>query len=604
MAFVYRSQKKASHIRTTTNQLIGPGSYVQHQSYTIQKAYAPFNTKEDRGGKKNKDVELFPGPGQYQVEKSNLNEKVVVSSANDDIKIVEVPKPQANFKSQTKRFQNNEVKAKEQLPGPGQYEQEDQIKKMLEKGQNQFQNYQKQNIIDKLMKMNRYQSTPSIPSKQHTFGYTETENNDLTLNKIPGHQYLGTQKDSVGPGHYDQKAFIEQQKLKGVPWHKLQAARMQNPLSKSTLTVGPGSYDVQAQGLPLYKMKQSPGFASKTLRQIENRKGAVASQIVKQRMAMSQQSNKNLPLNEEESDSEEEYIEDAVPGPGHYNFENSSFMKANNTHSHSAGNFGSLSKRFTQSNFANPIGPGEYNPAVAGIIGKNPHEIKVRNPPFLSSDTRFQIKKIEEVKPGPGAYEPRINLEDKLIQKIQKGYRGNFGSTERRFKNANVVDEQPGPGAYIDITTQQKLDESEAQLPTSVFKSSSQRAIFKNQKDQKPPVGSYKLNYYDIEKKVNQEPEDPDIKIKVPNLGFNTSDVRFKGPDPKKITDEDEEELNVIKEKRKEETKFKKDNKHFLSKADRFNYKLKNQGPSPGQYYDNAANPWNKRTFNIHFADF
>jgi len=45
--------------------------------------------------------------------------------------------------------------------------------------------------------------------------------------------------------------------------------------------------------------------------------------------------------------------------------------------------------------------------------------------------------------------------------------------------------------------------------------------------DQKPPVGSYKLNYYDIEKKANQEPEDPDIKIKVPNLGFNTSEARF-----------------------------------------------------------------------------
>lgn len=53
----------------------------------------------------------------------------------------------------------------------------------------------------------------------------------------------------------------------------------------------------------------------------------------------------------------------------------------------------------------------------------------------------------------------------------------------------------------------------------------------------------------------------------MPNLGFNTSEARFKGPDLKRITDEDEEELNVIKEKRKEETKFKKDNKHFLSKV-------------------------------------
>ena len=37
-------------------------------------------------------------------------------------------------------------------------------------------------------------------------------------------------------------------------------------------------------------------------------------------------------------------------------------------------------------------------------------EIKVRNPPFLSSNTRFEIKKIVEVKPGPGTYDPRENV--------------------------------------------------------------------------------------------------------------------------------------------------------------------------------------------------
>jgi len=35
----------------------------------------------------------------------------------------------------------------------------------------------------------------------------------------------------------------------------------------------------------------------------------------------------------------------------------------------------------------------------------------------------------------------------------------------------------------------------------------------------------------------------------------------------KEVIDEDEEELGVIKEKRKDESKFKKENKHFLSKV-------------------------------------
>lgn len=124
---------------------------------------------------------------------------------------------------------------------------------------------------------------------------------------------------------------------------------------------------------------------------------------------------------------------DAVPGPGHYfTGKDQSLLKV--SRSNSQGNFGSLSKRFSAGPMTgNQIGPGEYNPAVSGIIGKNPHvksalfwlksqlfliffdfskEIKVRNPPFLSSDTRFIIKKIEEVKPGPGAYEPRINVKN------------------------------------------------------------------------------------------------------------------------------------------------------------------------------------------------
>lgn len=93
MAFVGFSDKKTGEVRTTTSALIGPGSYIQHKSYNLAKSFVPFNSKEDRGGKKLKEKDILPGPGSYQIEKTNTNEKVVVSSANDDIKIVEVPKP-------------------------------------------------------------------------------------------------------------------------------------------------------------------------------------------------------------------------------------------------------------------------------------------------------------------------------------------------------------------------------------------------------------------------------------------------------------------------------------------------------------------------------
>jgi hypothetical protein len=47
---------------------------------------------------------------------------------------------------------------------------------------------------------------------------------------------------------------------------------------------------------------------------------------------------------------------------------------------------------------------------------------------------RFDDKNEPTTIPGPGSYEPRNALEDRLIFKIQRGYRGQFGSTEERFK--------------------------------------------------------------------------------------------------------------------------------------------------------------------------
>ncbi|EGR32246.1 hypothetical protein IMG5_090950 [Ichthyophthirius multifiliis] len=617
MAFVYLSEKNQSYVKSSTNDLLGPGCYIQHKKYTIPKAVVPFNSSQLRAQQKKEKIQT-PGPGQYQIQKQNLSEKIVISSANEDIKIVEIPKPQSIFKSTSQRFQQN-IKQMEN-PGPGQYEQQSTFYKNTSSQIKQNNNlpYNKQNMVDHLMKLNHYQSTPSIPSKYHAFGYTENENNELALNKMPSQQFTGTKSDSIGPGHYNLKDTIEINKNKGSAWHKYQAARLNNN-KKQKDNVGPGTYDLQGSQMPLYKMKQSPGFASKTLRcSIGLQK--VANKFSQQRKVKSQQSHLNLKNKffEQNKDEEIEFIDETTPGPGHYHNENITTSIKLQGKAEKFQNFGGYTaSRFQIGSFGQTIGPGEYNPQTSGFYGKNLNETKARNPPFLSSNSRFEIKKIIEHKPGPGTYDARINLEDKLIKNIQKGYRGNFGTTQRRFNDENIVyviiyfifiqkynqQEQPGPGTYIQVF-QENQENQENNLPQAVFRSTLDRSVFDNQKDSKPPVGSYKLDYYNIEKKVIKEPEDPDIKIKVPNLGFNTSEQRFKDLKKNKKEKDDENKSNSLIRYNQSNKEIKKTNIHFLTKAERFNYKDKNQAPPPGTYFDEQQNLWNKRTYNIHFADF
>ena len=53
--------------------------------------------------------------------KDLFNEKVLVSNLSEDIKIIEVPKESAIFKSSTKRMVKNTIDPHIQTPGPGSY---------------------------------------------------------------------------------------------------------------------------------------------------------------------------------------------------------------------------------------------------------------------------------------------------------------------------------------------------------------------------------------------------------------------------------------------------------------------------------------------------
>ena len=44
MAFVNRTERKAAHIRSTTTENIGPGTYISHKEVTQLRGFAPFNS--------------------------------------------------------------------------------------------------------------------------------------------------------------------------------------------------------------------------------------------------------------------------------------------------------------------------------------------------------------------------------------------------------------------------------------------------------------------------------------------------------------------------------------------------------------------------------
>ena len=100
--------------------------------------------------------------------------------------------------------------------------------------------------------------------------------------------------------------------------------------------VGPGSYDVKTMQ-SLYSYKPSAGFASKTMRTMDQRKGAISQyqaagkrpeQIIEDNASsasskmesrvLSEKAPPSTMIDDDSSDDEYEYIDDTTPGPGSY----------------------------------------------------------------------------------------------------------------------------------------------------------------------------------------------------------------------------------------------------------------------------------------------
>jgi hypothetical protein len=76
---------------------------------------------------------------------------------------------------------------------------------------------------------------------------------------------------------------------------------------------------------------------------------------------------------------------------------------------------------------------------------------------FLVGDPRFKPKDPEH-SAEPASYKPRVSMENDLINRLVKGFKGRFGTNVERF--GEKPPEIPGPGAYdIALTDEQKLKE-------------------------------------------------------------------------------------------------------------------------------------------------
>lgn len=152
-------------------------------------------------------------------------------------------------------------------------------------------------------------------------------------------------------------------------------------------------------------------------------------------------------------DEEEEYMKDAVPGPGYYyNPDAVTAFKKNQNKQREFQLFGSGSERFpeqTSQKGKSEIGPGTYK-KTQSMVPKS-YNRNLKRAPFTSGDRRFKgHTKLAKEHPGPGTYENEQTIKNCVDRKIVGSNDKPFNHTSIRFQNLYGMNEYPGPGAYFD----------------------------------------------------------------------------------------------------------------------------------------------------------
>ena len=285
MAFVYRS----SPLPPSPTSL-GPGTYSLDLLLLSKPVFgsAPFSSTVNRFPSnpttKPPDFKI-PGPGAYNVSKDLITEKVLVSSLQNDMKIIEVPKENSVFKSKTEKLaRSNETK--DMTPGPGYYTRDQSAAELMKTGaarkellnsaflatnpDKNVPHHPTVSLIEDIrVNQLKYQLIPSIPSQKEAFGYTESERKELVLNKNPMLKHTGVGRDRIGPGQYETKDSLDP---RGYSWWKSNSKRIVGVKSQTLDVVGPGSYNPSLEIRNIYKGKPTSAFLSKLDRSEEKKK--------------------------------------------------------------------------------------------------------------------------------------------------------------------------------------------------------------------------------------------------------------------------------------------------------------------------------------------
>ena len=179
--------------------------------------------------------------------------------------------------------------------------------------------------------MPQISNAPSIPSHNNVFGYEEDVNGNLIRQQNPEKVYTGTFDDTVGPGQYEIKDCT--QKQTGTNWH---ASRVNRSIlySKRNNEIGPGSYNVNINSKS-FDVKRSTNNFMSGIQRVSTRKSS-----------------------DSEQNSEEEELDEQLPGPGHYDPQNNTFNWKINPNQ--VQQFGLTAARFGPVEKSTTVGPGQY----------------------------------------------------------------------------------------------------------------------------------------------------------------------------------------------------------------------------------------------------
>lgn len=266
--------------------------------------------------------------------------------------------------------------------------------------------------------------------------------------------------------------------MKGVQW-RFTGKKVGSRVPSDSASVGPWSYNPNKDIKPLYKYKQSAAFASETPRKfLERENMSLASKKTKWSLA--------------DDDDDEEYIEDATPGPGYYYSPDSisSFKRSSKEHQYQLFNVGSERFPVKRETYQN-IGPGKYH-KDGTFVPKTFNKVLEHGGKRIVKDShgkptgaleRPQVKnetKIKETVPGPGYYEVKNTLQHEIDKKVEKASFMPFMSSSFRFQGDAPQADIPGPGTYFN-----KDDEAEIIMEVTkenkvshFFKSATKRENF------------------------------------------------------------------------------------------------------------------------------